>query len=241
MEDALRESEERYRMLSELTSDFTLKIAVGENSSVLMDTVSPNFIQVMGQVVASLTRMPARRSKEQKVIEVLEEHQGRIQAMAAVHELLYESESLSNIDLCRYIEKLCGQLKQLHRGRGDMQFKVGGHNILIDIAQAEPCALAMNELISNSVKHAFPQGRSGKIEITARCVNGEIEILISDDGQGMPNGTDPKAAKTMGHMLVFGLIEKQLKGTWSVSTDHSGTRHTIRFEKEKKSGKSIHL
>ncbi len=106
--------------------------------------------------------------------------------MGLVHELLYQSESLSNVDLGEYIRKLAENLL----GRGRVDLKVDAEAISIGIDQAVPCGLVLNELISNSLKHAFPEWESGTIEINGRLLDGEIELEITDDGNGMAEHFD---------------------------------------------------
>ena len=151
--------------------------------------------------------------------------------MAAVHELLYESESLSDIDLGKYVTRLAGSLLDMYRGDRKIDIKVDAEDIPISVNQAAPCALAINELIANSFKHAFPEAKSGQIQIKAHSVSDEIEISISDNGQGLPEDIEAKKSETMGHMLVSGLVESQLHGTWDMSSSKAGTKHTIRFKK----------
>ncbi len=87
----------------------------------------------------------------------------------------------------------------------------------------------LNELITNSLKHGFPEGRQGEIRIEVRSVKGQIEIIMSDNGVGMPHAADKD--RSMGHMLVAGLVENQLEGTWRLSSSEAGVTHTIRFKR----------
>ena len=151
--------------------------------------------------------------------------------MAGVHELLYASESLSNIDLGKHIKGLSDSLTAIYTSGRKIESKIDAEEIMVDIEQAVPCGLAINELITNSFKHAFADDQSGVIKITARSVNNEIEISISDNGQGRPKDSRIKKSDTLGHTLVSGLVEYQLHGTWDMSSDKAGSKHTIRFKK----------
>ncbi len=183
------------------------------------------------QVVASLSRMQARRSTDDSVKKALQAHQNRIMAMAVVHELLYESESLSDIDLGKYIKRLSGSLAEMYKSGSKIELHIDTEEITIGIDKASPYGIVLNELIANSFKHAFTEDQSGQIQIKARSVNDEIEIVIKDNGQGMPEDIDVKKSETMGHMLVKGLVESQLHGTWDMSSGKTGTKHSIRFKK----------
>ena len=105
--------------------------------------------------------------------------------MASVHELLYASESLANIDLGKYIKRLMVGLSEMHKGRTNIEYKIDAEEIDVGIDRAVPCGIVLNELIANSFRHAFAENQSGEIKITARCANHEIEIAVIDDGQGM--------------------------------------------------------
>jgi two-component sensor histidine kinase len=90
-----------------------------------------------------------------------------------------------------------------------------------------PCGLAISELISNSLKYAFPDGREGRIDIRAtKLPEGGIRLVVSDDGVGMPEGLDIRNTKTMGMGLVVSLVERQLRGRLELACD-PGTRFTI--------------
>ncbi len=183
------------------------------------------------QIVASLSSMQARRTTDDNVKKALQAHQNRALAMAAVHELLYESESLSDIDLGKYIKRLSISLAEMYKSGSKIELKIETEEIRLGIDKAAPCGLAINELIANSFKHAFTDGQSGHIQIKAQSVNNEIEISIGDNGQGLPEDIEAKKSETMGHMLVSGLVENQLKGTWHMSSGKAGAKHTIRFKR----------
>ena len=151
--------------------------------------------------------------------------------MAAVHELLYESEALSDIDLGKYIKRLSISLAEMYKSGSKIELKIETEEIRLGIDKAAPCGLAINEIIANSFKHAFTKSQSGQIQIKAYSVNNEIEIAISDNGQALPEEIEANRFETMGHMLVSGLVENQLKGTWDMSSSEAGTMHTIRFKK----------
>ena len=151
--------------------------------------------------------------------------------MATVHELQYQSQSLAHIDLQRYVTKLAERLLIVYGSAGQIDLKVVASEIIdIDIHRAAPFGLVLNELIANALEHAFPDGRSGRMEVKAHTTDGEVEITIADDGCGMPKVTDPKTSASLGLQLVAGLVEKQLRGTWNVASDSGGTKHIVRFK-----------
>ncbi len=178
------------------------------------------------QVVASLLNLQKNRIDDEKSKTAFEESRDRINSMGLVHELLYQSESLCDIDLGEYVKKLTDNLF----GVGGTNLKLDIETISIGIDQAVPCGLVINELISNSLKHAYSEGESGTIEINVHLLGEEIELEITDDGHGISE--DLENMNTLGLMLVKGLVESQLHGTWDISSSNAGTKHTIRFKKK---------
>ncbi|MBA7675035.1 putative sensor histidine kinase pdtaS [subsurface metagenome] len=146
--------------------------------------------------------------------------------MALVHETLYKSKSMAEIELQKHIPALVDSVSRTFRVRQKIDLKVDIEDIKLSIEQASPLSLVINELISNSFKHAFPEGK-GEIAINVRLRgDDEIEVVISDNGRGMPEDIDYE--KSLGLQLVKGLVESQLGGTWDINTE-GGTKHTIRF------------
>jgi len=184
------------------------------------------------QIISSLMKLQSRKFRDNRLKEVFRECHGRIQAMALVHETLYQSDSLSEIDLRQYVERLANHLFQAYKARGKIQLKLGIEDIIFEIEQAIPCGLIVNELLSNSLKHAFPGGRKGNIEIRAHLTeNGEIELAVSDNGVGLPDGFDLHNTETLGLELVAGLVESQLEGTVSINME-KGTEFVMHFNKK---------
>ncbi len=179
------------------------------------------------QVVASLLNLQKSRIEDVKAKVALEQSQKRVQSMALIHELLYRSESLSNIDLGEYITSLAGGLLDT----GGVKLILDANDISLGIDQAIPCGLVINELVTNSIRHAFSNDQLGQITIKALSVEGEIKLEICDNGKGMPEDFDIRNVGTLGLMLVKGLVENQLHGTWEINSTTAGTKHAIRFKK----------
>ncbi len=179
------------------------------------------------QVISSLLALQKSMLQDEKARAAFEESQKRIRSMALVHTLLYRSKSLSSIHLDEYIQKLTDSLLQEDKAG----FRLDIESIDIGIEQAIPCGLVINELITNSLKHAFAEGQSGEIEINGRMIGDEIEIVVADNGRGIPEDIDTENTKTLGLQLVRDLTEIQLKGTVEISRE-TGTRWTMRFRKE---------
>ena len=183
------------------------------------------------QVISGLLALQARASKNPELIESFHKSQDRIQAMALVHEKLYNSNDFSRIDLAGYARSLSEELFQshnIHPGKIDLAIQTNGE-VYVDITKAIPCGLILNELISNALKHAFPGDGSGKLQIIiGETKDTEIEIVVRDNGVGLPDDFDIHESRSVGLHLINGLVENQLDGQIEVIRDN-GTEFRITF------------
>ena len=152
--------------------------------------------------------------------------------MATIHELLYQSKDFSQIDFNDYISSICENLSSLYqKDTGRIRINTDIKNIYLNIDTAIPCGLLINELISNSFKHAFPDNREGEITITMREIkDSTIELKIIDNGVGIPETFDWKNADTLGLHIVNLLAEGQLEGEIEL-TRAKGTEFIINFKR----------
>ena len=182
------------------------------------------------QVISTLLDLQADTIHDDVLQKSLKDCQDRIKAMALIHEKLYESSDLARIDFWEYIEGLVGHL--LSSYVDDPQrivMKVDVGDIQMGIDRAIPYGLIINELVSNAIKHAFPNGRSGEIAISLRADDGGgLTLTVADNGVGLPPGLDFRNTETLGLQLV-NLLTKQLQGELSLVND-GGATITIRFK-----------
>lgn len=181
-------------------------------------------------VISALISLQANNIDDPESQEVFNELRHRIMSMALIHELLYQSTTLVAIDLEQYISRLSDTLFQAYSTtRRSVTMKSNAKGVTINVDQAIPCGLILNEIISNSLKYAFPDGLQGEINVTAFIDDGnKMNLEISDNGVGIPEDTDWRNQNTLGLSMVANLVEKQLKG--SLDLDRSGgTRFSIRF------------
>lgn len=182
------------------------------------------------QVISGLLMLQEEFSNDKKINDVIKESQNRIASMALIHEKLYRSENLSKIDFKDYVEDL---VSGLFESNGITESKVGlrinAENISMVIDVAIPCGLIINELISNSLKHAFPAGEKGEIEIYIRSEGEDmIELFVQDNGIGIPEGIDFRKTESLGLHIVNILVENQLHGEITMNKNN-GTKFKIRF------------
>jgi PAS domain S-box-containing protein len=166
------------------------------------------------QIIVSLFNLQSRYISDQKVLEVIRESQSRVRAMALVHERIYRSENVASVDLKEYLTFLGEQVFHYH-GMKPSQIKLclTMPEIRLDVDTVIPLGLVINELLSNSLKHAFPDGRKGTISILFSTSDEKnISLVFSDDGVGFPAGLDWKNSPSLGLRLVISLV-RQLNGT----------------------------
>ncbi|KYK32367.1 MAG: PAS domain S-box protein [Theionarchaea archaeon] len=162
------------------------------------------------QIISSLLNLQAGYIGDDHLLEVFKESQNRIKSMALVHERLYESKDMARIDFKAYVQSLTNSLFQSYSA-GDITLKTDVKDISLTIDNAIPCGLIINELVSNSLKHAFPD-KKGEITIALHPLEGnKVELIVSDNGCGMPD-IDFRSTKSLGLCLVAILAEDQLKG-----------------------------
>jgi PAS domain S-box-containing protein len=182
------------------------------------------------QVISSLLKLQSRQVGDERYAEMLNESQNRLKTIALIHEKLYQSEDLARIDFAGYIKSLVRGLFSAYRVEaGRIALRTEVENIRLGVDYAMPCGLIINELLSNSLKHAFPQGKRGEIKIAIRPIaENQVEFVVSDNGVGIPENLDFKNTESLGLRLVTLLAEHQLEG--EIKLDRTeGTRFQIRF------------
>ena len=181
------------------------------------------------QIITSLLSLQANRLEDGHSQEMFQESERRIQAMALIHEKLYETETLSRIDFSEYVTTIARELyAAYHSSSGEIRLQVKVEDVNLTVSTAIPCGLIINELVSNALKYAFP-ARNGSIRVTmSRQTEEFYELRVSDDGVGMPPEFRLDGADSLGLQLVKGLVEDQLDGSLSFHNS-SGTTWSIRF------------
>ncbi len=180
-------------------------------------------------VISSLLKLQSNALEDSRMKEILKESQSRVYVMSAVHETLHGSEKLSEINLKTYLSKISTFIFQAYNTkRGNVKLSCKIEDEPISINQAYPLGLVINELISNSLKYAFPEDRTGEITVGMEKLDKELELTIMDDGIGTPEGFDWKNANSLGLKLVRTLVENQLDGSIDMESKN-GTKFIIKF------------
>jgi two-component sensor histidine kinase len=183
------------------------------------------------QMISSLFNLQAEFITDPAVLEIFRESQARVRTIATVHQRLYQSSDLSMVDVSAYLRALVVDLRRTFTGQDlalDVSIDVEPIGIGIDLAI--PCGLAVNELVTNSIKHAFPGRRKGAIKIAGKKSDGVLSLSVADDGVGMPAGIDLRSAQTLGLQLVY-MLTKQMKGDVVLHRE-GGTRFEMRMRLE---------
>ncbi len=181
------------------------------------------------QVVSSMLKIQSEYSQDKKTVDMFQESQNRVRSIALIHEMLYQSKNLSKIDFSEYIQPITTNLMRTY-GVDPIRIKlnINVKNVFMDLDRAIPCGLIINELFSNVLKHAFPEGRQGEVLIDLfQETSQEFTLLIKDNGVGLPVGMDFKNTDSLGLQLVNALVD-QLGGT-IMFEDRVGTTFRITF------------
>jgi PAS domain S-box-containing protein len=183
------------------------------------------------QMISSLLNLQASNTDDPRLREMLNESQNRVKAMGLTHQLLYEHKDFSRVDLGEYLGRLAQLLLSAYRARGGriaLDLVLPPERHYIGLERAIPCGLAVNELVTNSFKHAFPGDRHGAITVAlASAGEKDIILTVSDDGVGLPRDFDLDSIKSLGLRLVPLLVE-QLNGSLTVERS-PGSRFSLRF------------
>ncbi|NJD56325.1 MAG: PAS domain S-box protein [Nitrospirae bacterium] len=188
------------------------------------------------QVITSLLDLQLGYVQDRDPQEIFSEIKNRIKSMALVHEKLYMSKDLSKVDFSDYLETLINNLYRFYNvSTTTVALNLDARDIALGIDMAIPCGLIVNELVTNSLKYAFPGGRTGEVLVklmrTGREDDGRdlYELTVKDNGIGIPQDLDLTGINTLGLYLVTTLVEHQLQGTVSLNRT-GGTEFIIRFK-----------
>ena len=188
------------------------------------------------QVISSLLSLQSRTSKDEQAIEMAKESQNRIKVMALIHEKLYRSKDFANVEFNDYIKNLANDLFASYRvSASRISLKLEIEDLSLGIDTAIPTGLIINELVTNCLKYAFSKDSDGEIRISLRSLNdGQNELIVSDNGVGIPETLDIKNAESLGLRMITNLTERSLHGNVSINRNN-GTEFKIIFkEKEYK-------
>jgi len=188
-------------------------------------------------IISGFLQLQSFEIEDDKTREVLNDSQLRIQSIAIVHELLYQSKNFVDISFEEYLNRLIQTVKNtLPLDHQHIDINIDASGVSLDINQAIPCAILINELVTNAYKHAFNGHESGEISISLHEKDGRINVMVKDNGIGLPEGFDIRNQTSIGMNLIQTLTE-QLDGNLEVCNDGGGC-FKVNFEKTSKQKKS---
>lgn len=186
-------------------------------------------------VISSLMQLQAFKADSEELSGKLHDSVFRISTMSAIHEILYQSGNFSKLVFSDIIEKLIANLERVLGDGKNIEYEIEKKPIELNINQAIPCALMMNEVVTNIYKHAFKNRESGRIGASLELKEGYVYVEISDNGIGLPEGIDPVETDTLGLHLIQ-ILTTQLRGESDLRGTENGTVFSLRFKKSDVSG-----
>jgi len=181
------------------------------------------------QIVSGLLDMTRKRAQDPATSAILIDMMTKINTMAQIHTRLYESKQFNKIDMNTQIRDQISALSNIYTNKDcEISTTVKTSSIYLTVDQAIPCALMINEILTNAYKHAFKGRKRGSIDISALQENGHMRISIRDDGIGVSSDFDKAQSNSLGFKLIRALIQYQLKGSFMINNEN-GTEVSVKF------------
>ena len=174
--------------------------------------------------------MTKRRAQHPETVDMLSEAHAKLYTMSLIHTQLYQSDRVDQINMGRNLRDLVEHLEHLYGQGMNVIANIDTESFYLSVTQAVPCALALNEVISNAFKYAYPDGKGGKIEISLKLSKDDfVFITVKDQGAGIPDSVDIEHTDTLGFKLVRNLIVIQLNGNLQIH-NRGGAEVVIKFK-----------
>jgi len=182
------------------------------------------------QLINSLLNLQSRRIHDEKDATIFEECKNRVNSIALIHEKLYESEDLANINYGEYVRSLTTHLFNASlTSLPGVTLKINADDVFLKVDKAIPCALIINELVTNAIKYGFPQDQQGEIIVGLKSVDeGKVTLTVADSGVGLPANFNMNSSETLG-MQIINALAKKLHGSIKIDTT-KGAKFTMEFQ-----------
>ncbi|WP_312902371.1 tetratricopeptide repeat-containing sensor histidine kinase [Chryseobacterium taichungense] len=182
------------------------------------------------QIVISLLNTQSAYLDNEDALMAIQNSQHRMHAMSLIHQKLYQSDNLATIDMSWYIYELINYIKECYSSEKNISFVMDIDKIFLDVAQAVPLGLILNEAVNNTIKYAFPESRKGEVQVSFKNMEKDhYKLIISDNGIGLPDGFDIDETESLGMNLMRGLTD-QLDGNFTLESKN-GLKIIINFRK----------
>ncbi len=184
------------------------------------------------QVISSLLSLQSEYLKDQEMVKLFKESQNRVKSMALIHEKLYQSRNLAEIDFGDYLRELTAQLFRSYGiGAHGVLLNVNASRVLLAVDRAIPCGIIVNELVTNALKYAFPEGRGGRIDIDLHPVSDDrVQLAVRDNGIGFPVSIDFETSDSLGLTLIR-MLADQVQGEMTLQQRGPGAEFIMAFRK----------
>jgi len=179
------------------------------------------------QIISSILNLQTRSIKDDKILELIKETRSRIMAMSFIHDLLYQTKDFTNIDFSKYLHNITSNIMNTYTLNKNIALNLETEPIFLNLDNAIPCGLIVNELITNAFKYAFPPGKQGEITIVLKQDQDKVKLSVSDNGIGLGKQIDYKTTESLGFQLINSLVS-QIDGEL-IFDNSKGTMFTVSF------------
>lgn len=180
-------------------------------------------------IITSLLELQKDEIDDEQMLNIFSKSQSRIKSIAMVHEKLYQTDTLSQVDMSTYIEEFSQILSKAYQSdQQKIEVQLNLQQVHLDINDAVPCGLIFNELANNAFKHAFTNINKGVLKVTLASDNGNVRLSVADNGHGMPENFSFDNTQSLG-MTLLKTLTKQINGDISISSKNGWTEFTITF------------
>lgn len=191
-------------------------------------------------VISGLLQLESSNVENEDTERILKNSQLRIQSMATVHEMLYKAQNFNNLSFNEFIKKMVASIHDIYKSAySDLSVDIDAEDIDLNVNQAVPFGLMVNELVTNAFKHAYPDGGSGVVAISFYEKEGNVVLTVEDEGTGLDDDFSLEESESLGFSLIK-ILSQQIDADVTVESEH-GTKVTVVFEKKDKKGSSSSL
>jgi PAS domain S-box-containing protein len=180
------------------------------------------------QIISSILNLQTRSIRNPKFLDLIQETRYRIMSMSFIHDLLYQTTDFTNIDFSKYLQSITSNIMNTYTLNKNIDLKLDVESIFLNLDNAIPCGLIVNELITNVFKYAFPDDRKGEINIALKQVNNKVVLSVSDNGVGIKKQVDYKTTESLGFQLINSLVS-QIDGELKYE-NNNGTKFMMSFK-----------
>ncbi len=188
-------------------------------------------------VITGLLELEGESLDDEQTKRILKSSRMRIHSMATIHEMLYKAQDFNHLSFSSVMSKMVDALRDEYDAEEKgIEIEVDVEDLQLNVNQAVPCGLIINELVTNAIKHAYPGEASGKIRVALKNRDGQIKLWIEDHGVGIPEEVDTGGRESLGYTLI-NILCKQIDAELDINTEQ-GTKVTVSFERQNKKGAS---